>query len=303
MIDKLINQTYTASCFLCGSNKVKKTKERRPVDFNIVRFYYKCQICQGYSLWPKLEKWEIERLYSANYIVDVNPDSQPDHESNMARFTYVKNFLASIQNPNDKSFLDYGCGASAEVVILAKNLFFQSFGVEVALETRVLAGKKSGCTIYSPQEIAEGQHQFDVVFLGDLLEHVSNPLEILASTKKCLRDGGYLIIQGPLEGSNTLSNFLVSIKARLLAGRPSTFPAYHVLLATRDSMLKMLKINNFHITTKQITEPLWPATRLGSKESLTSPSRFLLSFAKFLDMTIHKINKSYGTRIFIVAQK
>ena len=184
MIDKLINQTYTASCFLCGSNKVKKTKERRPVDFNIVRFYYKCQICQGYSLWPKLEKWEIERLYSANYIVDVNPDSQPDHESNMARFTYVKNFLASIQNPNDKSFLDYGCGASAEVVILAKNLFFQSFGVEVALETRVLAGKKSGCRIYSPQEIAEGQHQFDVVFLGDLLEHVSNPLEILASTKK-----------------------------------------------------------------------------------------------------------------------
>lgn len=302
MIDKIPTQPYIANCFLCGSNKVNRTNERRPVNFNTVRYFYKCQICQGYSLWPKLEKWEVEELYSANYIGDVNPDSQPDCESNMARFTNVKSFLASAQNPNGKSFLDYGCGASAEVVILAKDLFFQSFGVEVALETRVLAGKKSGCKIYSPQEIAEGQHQFDVVFLGDLLEHVSNPLEILASTKKCLRDGGYLIIQGPLEGSNTLSNFLISIKARLLAGRPSTFPAYHVLLATQDSMLKMLEISNFRITIKQITEPLWPATKLGSKESLTSPSKFLLSLAKSLDMVIHKINKSYGTRIFIVAQ-
>jgi len=303
MTDNVTRKAYMVNCFLCGSENVKKAQERRPVDFNKIRYFYKCQNCKGYSLWPKLEKWEIEKLYSINYIGDVNPDSPPDYETNMARFNNVKDFLTNTHNPEGKSFLDYGCGASAEVVILAKSLLFNSYGVEVEQNTRILASEKSGCKIYSPEEITKEQIRFDIVFMGDLLEHVSNPGTVLSNATEYLRDDGYLVIQGPLEGAVTLSNFLVGLKARLMAERPTTFPPYHVLLATQESMMKMLSANNLHVTIKQITEPLWPAVRIWSKESITSPSKFLYSFAKLIDMAVHKINKSYGTRIFLVAQK
>lgn len=306
LILRVIGDTFVditeVNCFLCGSTRVKRTRERRPVDFHIIRYFYKCLDCKGYSLWPKLENWEIQKLYSTNYIGDVGPESSLEYESDKARFAQLENFLREVNNPNQMCFLDYGCGASADTVIMAKALGFQSFGVEVVQETRTEAKKVSGCTIYSPEELASGQYRFDIVFMGDVLEHVSDPISLLKSVQENLNSDGTLIIQGPMEGALTLSNFLVAIKALLLFKRPGTFPPYHVSLATRISMIKMLATRGLRANQIEITEPYWPAPRLGSKDSLTSLSRFLLSIAKQLDIGIHKIRKSYGTRFFLKAK-
>ena len=52
----------------------------------------------------------------------------------------------------------------------------------------------------------------------------------------------------------------------------------------------------------EITEPYWPAPRLGSRDSFVSPSKFVLSLTKLIDIGIHKLNKSYGTRFFLIAK-
>lgn len=290
------------NCFLCGSASVKRTRERRPVDFHVNRYFYKCKICKGHSLWPKLENWEIQKLYSVNYIGDVGPSSSVDYESDKARFTKLERYLTSISNPGEKLFLDFGCGATADTVILAKALGFQAFGAEVAEDTRAQANLASGCEIFSPDEINSGQHQFDIIFMGDVLEHVSDPILLLESAQKSLRPGGVLVIQGPLEGAITLSNFFVSLKARILFKRPSTFPPYHVSLARKGSIVNMLRDRGLTTVDLEITEPYWPAPRLGSRDSFVSPSKFLLSLTKLIDIGIHKLNKSYGTRFFLIAK-
>ena len=85
LVFKMIGKTFVdaevVNCFLCGSSRVKRTRERRPVDFHINRYFYKCTECKGYSLWPKLEDWEIQKLYSVNYIGDVGPASSVDYAS------------------------------------------------------------------------------------------------------------------------------------------------------------------------------------------------------------------------------
>lgn len=291
------------TCFLCGSARVSKTRDRRPVDFHGVRYFYRCEDCNGFSLWPKLVDWEIQSLYSTNYITEVSSDIPMDPEANMARFERLNDFLLDVKERKDKKFLDFGCGASAEVVLLAKNLGFQSFGVEVASETRREANQVSECEISSPEELSTSRQKFDLVFLGDVLEHVSNPISLLANVSEVLRPGGFLIVQGPLEGASTFANFLLAIKARYLTKGPSTFPPYHVSLATQDSIMKMLQSHRFDLVQFEITEPLWPAARLGTKASMASPSRFLLSLAKLVDMTFHKFKKSHGTRFFLIATK
>ncbi len=290
------------NCFLCGSTKVKQTRKRRPVDFNVVRYFYECLDCRGYSLWPKLEAWEIQTLYSTNYIGDVGPECSLDYESDTARFLKLQIFLKQISGSGQKRYLDYGCGASADTVTMAKELGFQSFGVEVAEATRIAASQVSGCKIYSPAEMASGQQPFDIVFLGDVLEHVSDPISLLKSVEENLNSNGILIIQGPLEGAPTLTNFLVSIKARILFKCSGSFPPYHVSLATRDSIVKMLHQLSLQTIQLEITEPYWPAPRLGSKDSFISFSKFLLSIVKLIDIGIHKVYKTYGTRFFLVSK-
>ena len=294
--------TAEVNCFLCGSTRVKCTRERRPVDFHINRYFYKCSECKGYSLWPKLEDWEIEKLYSMNYIGDVAPASSLDFESDKARFAKLEFYLTSVSAHDEKRYLDFGCGASADTVILAKALGFTAFGAEVAEDTRKQAALISGCKVYSPEEIATGQHRFDIVFMGDVLEHVMDPILLLQSAQKSLKPGGVLVIQGPLEGALTLSNFFVSLKAQIFFKRPSTFPPYHVSLARKNSMLKMLRVRGLTVINMEITEPFWPAPRIGSHDSLVSLSKFLLSLTKLIDIGIHRINKSYGTRFFLIAK-
>jgi SAM-dependent methyltransferase len=186
--------------------------------------------------------------------------------------------------------------------ILAKALGFQAFGVEVAEDTRKQANLVSGCEIYSPEEIATGQHRFDIVFMGDVLEHVMDPILLLESAQKSLKPGGVLVIQGPLEGAVTLSNFFVALKAQIFFKRPSTSPPYHVSLARKNSILRMLKVRGLTVINMEITEPFWPAPRMGSHDSLVSPSKFLLSLTKLIDIGIHKIYGSYGTRFFLLAR-
>jgi len=262
-----------------------------------------CLNCKSYSLYPKLEQFEIESLYSTNYIKDVNPilDYIPDAE--VDRFKELFTLVANIDNRTELKFLDYGCGSSAEVIIRTTNLGYISFGVEVEESARAQAHSLSGCKIYSPQEIVSADIQFDLIFLGDVLEHLNSPQDTLKEICKIMLPNGILIAQGPLEGAPTISNFLLSIKSFFLKGSPSYFPPYHVSLATRKSILEMLNKANLEVQTLKITEPLWPASKFGSRASLISFSSLIFSLTKLIDLLLNKINNQHGTRYYLEASK
>jgi transcription elongation factor Elf1 len=116
LVLRVIGETFVditkVNCFLCGSTRIKQTRDRRPVNYQVNRYFYKCRECKAYSLWPKLENWEIQKLYSANYIGDVAPGSSLDYESDKARFTKLEHYLTRISDRGEKLYLDFGCGAS-----------------------------------------------------------------------------------------------------------------------------------------------------------------------------------------------
>jgi len=288
---------------LCDSQSVAISRNRRSICFHKLHEYYKCSKCKSYSLFPKLEIDEIEDLYSIEYIEDVNPDFNINEQVTVSRFLNLKKTLEQLKDLKSKSFLDYGCGATAEVIILASNLGYRAFGVEVEAGTRQEAHLKSSCQIFSPEQALESGTQFDIIFLGDVLEHLCDPLAVLDQVQALLSPVGLLIIQGPLEGALTISNTLLSVKARLLAKSPSKFPPYHVSLATRESVVKALKINGLTIQKLVVNEPLWPASKLGSRSSFSSITALIFSFAKILDMAVSKVLTNYGTRFFLIATK
>ena len=289
------------TCYLCNSSSMAVSRNRRSISFHKLHKYYRCGKCKSYSLFPKLENDEIKNLYSIKYIQDVNPEFNMNEQITVSRFLNLQEMLGKVENHKSKRFLDYGCGATAEVIVLASNLGYKAFGVEVEAGTRQEAHLKSNCQIFSPEEALTSGTQFDIIFLGDVLEHLCNPLAVLEQVQTLLSTGGLLIIQGPLEGAITISNTLLSLKARLLSKSPSKFPPYHVSLATRESILKALKINGLIIQKLVVTEPLWPAPKFGSRASFASVTALIFSFTKILDMAVSKVLKNYGTRFFLIA--
>lgn len=291
------------TCYLCNSFSIAVSNNRRSISFRKTHKYYRCGDCKSYSLFPKLESHEIDDLYSTQYIGDVNNEFNTNEVVTISRFPHLRELLEKIENSKSKNFLDYGCGATAEVIILASNLGFKAFGVEVEAGTRREAQLISNCQIFSPEEVMTSGVQFDLIFLGDVLEHLCNPLEVLDQLQASLSPTGLLIIQGPLEGATTISNTLISVKARLLSKYPSKFPPYHVSLATKDSIIKALKINGLTIQKFIVTEPVWPAPKFGSRSSFVSAAAMIFSLVKILDMAISRVIKHYGTRFFLIAAK
>ena len=290
------------ACYLCGSLSIVMSKNRRAIKFKRIHKYFKCADCNGYSMFPKLNVEEINDLYSTKYIENVNPEFNSQEQITENRFLKLLEALEQFDDKEAKRFLDYGCGSSAEVVTLASKLKYQSFGVEVEESTRQKAKMESGCKIYSPEEVLVAGHRYDIIFLGDVLEHLNDPLATLNQLSALLAPEGLLIIQGPLDGALTVSNLLLSVKANALSKSPSMFPPYHVSLATKDSIAKALNINEFVIQKMLITEPIWPAPKFGSKASLASPGSLIFSIVKIFDIAISRASKGYGTRFFLLAK-
>jgi 2-polyprenyl-3-methyl-5-hydroxy-6-metoxy-1,4-benzoquinol methylase len=290
------------ACYLCGSLSIVMSKNRRAIKFKRIHKFFKCADCNCYSLFPKLNVDEMNDLYSTKYIENVSPGSNNQEQISENRFLKLQKVLEQMDDKEAKWFLDYGCGSGAEAVTFASKLKYQSFGVEVEVSTRQKAKMESGCKIYSPEEVLVAGHRYDIIFLGDVLEHLNDPLATLNQLSALLAPEGLLIIQGPLDGALTVSNLLLSVKANALSKSPSMFPPYHVSLATKDSIAKALNINGFVIQNMLITEPIWPAPKFGSKASLASPGSLIFSIVKIFDIAISKASKGYGTRFFLLAK-
>ena len=288
-----------ASCYFCGC-VAKKSKRRRTLFFKELRMYYFCRECGTFSLYPKLQDIDFETLYSSSYIEKVSNSDQIEKESD--RFKSLKNFLRNINYSSEKNFLDYGCGATGELLIFATSIGFTSVGVEVEASTREMATLNSRTPVIDPEEFAKIDQKFDVIFLGDVLEHVNNPGEILKDIYVHLKPNGFLFIQGPLESAATLTNRLVELKSIFLHGTRVEFPPYHVTLSKLNSLRKILSANGFLLYTCSVEEVWWPASKSSLMHPFRNPAAWSLAAAKSIDRGISVLLPKYGTRFEIVCQ-
>jgi len=223
MTGDLVDLVGKRRCYLCKSSVVSMSHNRRQIRFYGLRAYYRCGECKSYSLFPKLNQTEIQNLYSTKYINEVNPKVDSIEQVNVNRFSLLFEYLSKESVRTEKGFLDFGCGATAEVVIFAGELGYKAVGVEVEATTRMEAERSSGKLIIFPTDLQNYTHEFDIIFLGDVIEHLNNPLETLNDIVRVLSPNGHVVIQGPLEGAYTLSNFLLSVKSKVLKKHPQIF--------------------------------------------------------------------------------
>ena len=230
------------------------------------------------------------------------PKKSSSEQVTWNKFLHLENFLANYDSAPGSILFDYGCGADPATFLIARQYGLEPLGMEYSEDIRAEVSTKTGVKMYSRDDFLESKLNFDIIFLGDVIEHLVNPEIELKLLKSKLNPNGILIAQGPLQGARTLTHLIVRLYAIISKSKTSEYPPYHVSLAHRKSMKRIIKLAGFEKTKIECTEVDWPAPRY--KEFIEAPSTrgLILLIVKSIDKFIARKFKSYGSRCFLVAE-
>jgi 2-polyprenyl-3-methyl-5-hydroxy-6-metoxy-1,4-benzoquinol methylase len=227
-------------CWICGAIGALHWKDRsiqrplEPEDLRITDYRYgatlsllRCGEC-GFIFSNDKEVDELVSLYEK--MSDPGYEESQEGRAQQMRWLLSK---ARKANPSARSLLDVGAG-SGLLLAEAKCFGFNPIGVEPS-HSLVKLGRR----LYQV-DLLEGMfphpmlsnHRFDVIFLVDIIEHVSAPLDLLRHCAAALAPQGIMVLVTPNVGS---------LVAKLLGQRWWHFRLAHVGYFSHSSLLTAIE--------------------------------------------------------------
>lgn len=244
------------SCPLCGGSG-NGSAFPYATHWNGKRFdYVACGDCATTYVDPVPTQDDFAVMYAKENYHDVHyrtPDPGPARSS----LRRIESFSAGR-----RSLLDFGCGMGG-FLIAAKAAGFDCVGVEYEDAARKAAQANSGCRVCSLDELKKLGATFDIIHLGDVLEHLPDPKALVTELRVLLSPGGFFFVEGPLQKNASLVYWSASIfkylRRALYLDRPGILPPTHLLLADRLSQRRFFTdCLGFECLLYELDESGWP---------------------------------------------
>jgi SAM-dependent methyltransferase len=221
------SECSASPCWVCGSTGALPWKERsiqrplQPEDLQITDYRYgttlsllRCREC-GFIFSDDKDVVELVSLYERM----SDPGYERSQEGRALQMQWLLN-KARLLKPQARTVLDVGAGAGL-LVVEARRLGLDAVGVEPS-HSLVRLGRQ----LYNIDLIqgvfphcSLADRTFDLIFLVDIIEHVSNPVELLAHCALALSPIGIIVLVTPN---------VRSLVARILGRRWWHFRLAHV---------------------------------------------------------------------------
>lgn len=245
-----MNQEF--ECNLCHS----KIASRVPFRYAFKdRFLWlmQCKECGLRSLWPRPSDEEIVEMYASDYFTQADAATHHMNDEYVKLLNagdYAEGVKEMQQIAAGGSFLEVGC-ATGNLLNALKKAGFQVKGIELSEFAVQYAKTNFNIDIINKpfdeklfgNEVTE--NEFDIVLMGDVLEHFTNPTDAMVLTHKILKPGGVAIIHLP--GTlNLLSSKLAFMIYKLVGSKKTmTIPPYHLTEFSAKTIRNMCKITGF----------------------------------------------------------
>mgnify|MGYP001569013030 CR=1 FL=1 len=244
--------------------------------------FWKCSTCGLVFVHPQpAEKHLHEEVYSEKAGYQKHRKKVATQESR-----HVRKILEYLQRevPRGK-LLDVGC-SNGDFLHFAGERGFDVHGVEVNSLTADVARARGldvrQGTLYDAR-YPDGF--FDVVFLGDIIEHVRDPRQLLVECKRVLKAGGTLVISTP-----NLDSFWARTTHKLYRWFKIPWsvltPPHHLFQFSENNLKQFLGHNNFSPIATWVRRPPTLKYELGSlhlwgkfKRDRTFGNLFFMFFA------------------------
>lgn len=179
----------TPICLFCEAHRVRIFLHYR--EHNAT--YYQCTSCGVVWLDTQHRVANPADYYSSVYYREDFHGRENINKAFSYRFRFIDHYLG-----NRGRLLEVGA-ASGDFLHLLKDRGFEVYGVELSERAATVAKERFGLDIFCGmlQDASFQSNFFDSIVMYHVLEHVSDPYELLIEARRILKPGGTLIIEVP----------------------------------------------------------------------------------------------------------
>jgi SAM-dependent methyltransferase len=190
--------------------------------------YLRCRECRAVFVDPVPDADAFAAMYAKS-------DYHDRHyvERDTTAYDTSARLLATLA-PSGARVLDYGCGVGLFVGALARE-GFDAHGIELDADAAAAAARATGRPVYDADAFwdRDAGGRFDVIHLGDVLEHLPDPVQRAQQLLARLSPGGLLFLEGPIEENASpvyaAARAFGAVRRRLQPERVGAHPPTHLL--------------------------------------------------------------------------
>ena len=231
--------TQSSPCPICASATLSagsKTGTRTGRNFSLRR----CATC-GFGFvadpWTDYAAIYDEAYYQgrgSDPMIDYAFEFDADSSSIRAYEWDGWDRLVHAVNPGPVKWLDFGCGCGTLVRHIASLKKDEIYGFDQG--AWAAKARDQGLRILDESELAAHEGTFDIVTAVDVIEHVVDPLPMLARCRRLLKTGGHLF---PITQNAEI------VTREEMAGWSYVRPEIHVSFFTADALSRALRQTGF----------------------------------------------------------
>lgn len=224
---------------------------------------YRCPSCLLVFVYPQPEvKFLQDKVYS--YESGYQSNKKGDF-TDAPKDEKTKRVFDSLNIKGN--LLDVGC-SSGEFMHYGQVRGFTAYGVELNRRTAEVA-KAQGLNVYNGflEDAKYADNFFDIIFLGDIIEHVPSPQNLIKECSRVLKKGGTIVISTPnLDCIWSKSTFILHRLFKIPWS--SVTPPYHLFQFSFDNLNRLMKQKGFEKTSQFFLRPPRLMYELGSMHML-----------------------------------
>jgi SAM-dependent methyltransferase len=295
----------STKCIFCGSDKLRKFKAKasdseNPSLVNIVE----CEDCMFGWQYP-LGRTDQESVQHFEECYSDGGRTKSDYfdEKNKRAIAELElDFIETLPSQG-RNLLDIGAGAGIFAEVVAQNDWTVT-AVDPALELSRLNNNSNINAIKGTTSQIPSGTLFDVISMWDVVEHVTNPAELINDAASYLKEGGWLVLEtGNYKSADRVyegtSHWIYQLDHR-----------WYFSPESLEWLLTDLGFSEF-IFSKKVLRPNWsgsvgyagPSRVNIFKTIAKDPLRLRTHISKFITLTQSKEWKMPGIGIFAIAAR
>jgi 2-polyprenyl-3-methyl-5-hydroxy-6-metoxy-1,4-benzoquinol methylase len=247
--------TPQSPCECCGGTEYSLVSMKRGWKL------WECQNCELIFVWPQPTFQQLEAIYNqkAGYFATAEQDLSKTSPHVALQLHKVLKSLGE----NGGRLLDVGC-ALGSFMYHMQRLGWEVEGIDINVDA-IKVARKNHLTAYigEIQTYPFPAGSFDVIRMGDVIEHVHSPRQMLLAAGRLLKPGGLILVRTP-NAKSSFSTATLKMAKLLRFPWPHSEAPYHLYEFTPKALTLAVTSLGFEVVNLDISGRIYFLYKVGA---------------------------------------